>query len=243
MGSEPALGKSGSSRTGELASTHKLAKDQKGKTIMSTAEGKLTVGILLFEDAEVLDFCGPFEVFSLTGRLVATGTNQGGTDTAIHVYHLAQSERPVKALGHFLVQPHYTLQNHPALDVLVIPGGWGVWAAMQQEEVVAWVRRMAERVTVMSSVCTGAFLLGQAGLLAGRKATTHWLSLERLSKEFPQTQVQTGVRWVDEGDLVTSAGISAGIDMSLHLVERLLGGETAERTARRMEYNWQENQR
>src|SRR6266699_768510 len=193
---------------------------------MPTEDGKLTVGILLFEDAEVLDFCGPFEVFSVTGRLKATGKNQGGTDTAINVYHLAQSERPVKALGNFLVQPHYTIQNHP-----------------EQDEVVAWVRRMAGRVTVMSSVCTGAFLLGQAGLLAGRKATTHWMSLDRLSREFPQTQVQTGVRWVDEGDLVTSAGIEAGIDMSLHLVERLLGRETAETTAKRMEYSWQENQR
>ena len=210
---------------------------------MPTEDGKLTVGILLFEDAEVLDFCGPFEVFSLTGRLKATGKNQGGTDTAINVYHIAQSERPVKALGNFLIQPHYTIQNHPELDVLVVPGGWGVWAAVQQEEVVAWVRRMAGRVTVMSSVCTGAFLLGQAGLLAGRKATTHWMSLDRLSREFPQTEVQTGVRWVDEGDLVTSAGIEAGIDMSLHLIERLLGREMAETTAKRMEYSWQENQR
>ena len=222
---------------------HHLAKDQKGDTIMPTADGKLTVGILLFEDVEVLDFCGPFEVFSLTGRLSATGKNQGGTETAINVYLLAQSERPVKALGNFLVQPHYTLQNHPELDVLVVPGGWGVWAALQQQEVVAWVRQMAERVTVMSSVCTGAFLLGQAGLLEGRKATTHWMSLERLSREFPQTEVQTGVRWVDEGDLVTSAGIEAGIDMSLRLVERLLGHEMAETTARWMKYTWQENQR
>ena len=210
---------------------------------MSTENGKLTVGIFIFEDVEVLDFCGPFEVFSVTGRLVATGKNQGGTETAINVSLLAQSERPVKALGNFVVQPHYTIHNHPSLDVLVVPGGWGVWAALQQEEVVAWLSRMASRVTILSSVCTGAFLLGQAGLLAGRKATTHWLSLERLSREFPQTQVQTGVRWVDEGDLVTSAGIEAGIDMSLHLVERLLGRETAETTARRMEYNWQENQR
>lgn len=125
----------------------------------------------------------------------------------------------------------------------MIPGGWGVWVAVQQEEVVAWVRRIGGHVTIMSSVCTGAFLLGQAGLLEGRKAITHWMSLDRLSREFPQTEVQRGVRWVDEGDLVTAAGIEAGIDMSLHLVERLLGREMAETTARRMEYSWQENQR
>jgi transcriptional regulator GlxA family with amidase domain len=202
---------------------------------------QLTVGILLFDDAEVLDFCGPFEVFSVTGRLTATGNNQGGTDTAINVYLLAQSARPVKALGNFLVHPHYTLRNHPALDVLIIPGGWGVWAAVKEDEVVAWVRRMAESATLMSSVCTGAFLLGRAGLLDGRKATTHWKSLDRLGEEFPHTDVQRGVRWVDEGNLVTSAGIEAGIDMSLHLVERLLGRDAAEITAKRMEYRWQEN--
>jgi transcriptional regulator GlxA family with amidase domain len=101
---------------------------------------------------------------------------------------------------------------------------------------------MAEHVTIMSSVCTGAFLLGQAGLLEGRKATTHWMSLDRLAEEYPRTQVQCGVRWVDEGNLVTSAGIEAGIDMSLHLVERLLGREAAETTARRMEYRWRENE-
>src|SRR5215472_19018373 len=201
-----------------------------GRSIMPTTDGKLTVWILLFDEAEVLDFCGPFEVFSVTGRLQATGKNQGGTDTAIQVYHLAQSMRPVKALGNFVVQPHYTLQDHPALDVLVIPGGWGVWAAAREDEVVAWVRRMAERVTIMSSVCTGAFLLGQAGLLEGRKATTHWMSLDRLAEEYSRTQVQRGVRWVDEGDLVTSAGIEASIEMSLHLVERLLGREAAETT-------------
>jgi transcriptional regulator GlxA family with amidase domain len=182
---------------------------------MSTENGKLTVGIFIFDDAEVLDFCGPFEVFSVTGRLKATGTNQGRTDTAINVYLLAQSEQPVKALGNFVVQPHYTIQNHPELDVLVVPGGWGVWALVEQEEVVAWVKRMASQVRVMSSVCTGAFLLGQAGLLDGRKVTTHWLSLDRLTEAFPQTQVHRGVRWVDDGDLVTSAGIEAGIDMSV----------------------------
>jgi len=210
---------------------------------MATEDGKLTVGIFIFDDVEVLDFCGPLEVFSVTGRLKATGKNQGGTDTAINVYLLAQSEQPVKALGNFIVQPHYTIQNHPELDVLVIPGGWGVWAAVRQEEIVAWVRWMAGHVTIMSSVCTGTFLLGKAGLLEGRKATTHWMSLDRLVEEFPQTEVHRGVRWVDEGDLVTSAGIEAGIDMSLHLIERLLGREMAETTARRMEYSWQENQR
>src|SRR2546421_11095644 len=110
---------------------------------MPTEDGKLTVGILLFEDAEVLDFCGPFEVFSVTGRLSATGKNQGGTDTAINVYHLAQSERLGKALGNFLVQPHYTIQNHPELDVLVIPGGWGAFAAVQQQNAVAVASREA----------------------------------------------------------------------------------------------------
>ena len=147
----------------------------------------------------------------------------------------------MKALGNFIVQPHYTIQNHPELDIVVIPGGWGVWAARQQKEIVEWVRQIAQRVPITSSVCTGTFLLGTAGLLEHRKATTHWESLERLSQEFPETKVYREVRWVDDGNLVTSAGIEAGIDMSLHLVERLLGHEIAKETAGDMEYNWREN--
>ncbi len=207
---------------------------------MPASDRKLTIGILVFDDVEVLDFSGPFEVFSVAGRLTATGQNQGGTDTATHVYLLAQSEQPVKALGNFIVQPHYTIQNHPELDIVVIPGGWGVWAARQQKEIVEWVRQIAQRVPITSSVCTGTFLLGTAGLLEHRKATTHWESLERLSQEFPETKVYREVRWVDDGNLVTSAGIEAGIDMSLHLVERLLGREIAKETAVDMEYSWRE---
>ncbi len=204
---------------------------------------KLTVGILIFDDVEVLDFCGPFEVFSVAGRLKATDNKQGETETAINVYTIAQNGQFVKARGNLIVQPHYTIQDHPRLDVLIVPGGRGVWAALQQQELITWVKNMAQQVTIISSVCTGAFILGNAGLLEERKATTHWASLERLDKEFPHTQVQRDVRWVDEGELVTSAGIEAGIDMSLHLVERLLGRETAVATAKRMEYTWQENKR
>ena len=208
---------------------------------MPTQDGRLTVGILIFDDVEVLDFCGPFEVFSVAGRLAATNTSQAEEDTAINVYNIAQSRQLIKARGNLLVQPHYTIQDHPSLDVLVVPGGRGTQAAAQQEEVITWVKNMAAQVTITSSVCTGAFILGKAGLLEGYKATTHWGSIDRLSQEFPHTEVQRDVRWVDEGKLVTSAGVEAGIDMSLHLVERLLGRDAAETTTKHMEYNWQEN--
>lgn len=210
---------------------------------MPTLDGICTIGILVFDDVEVLDFSGPFEVFSVAGRLAVTGKNRGGPETATNVYLLAQNEQPVKAQGGFTVQPHYSIENHPELDLVVIPGGWGVWAARQQKQIIAWVKQIAQRVSITSSVCTGAFLLGEANLLEQRQATTHWASLDRLSREFPTTEVHREVRWVDNGTLVTSAGIEAGIDMSLHLVERLLGREVAEKTAIEMEYSWRENHR
>ena len=119
----------------------------------------------------------------------------------------------------------------------------GVWEARKHEELVTWVKQLAKCVPLLSSVCTGAFLLGTAGLLAHQQATTHWASLDRLAREFPGTEVYREVRWVDNGNLVISAGIEAGIDMSLHLVERFFGREIAEETALDMEYSWRENHR
>lgn len=200
---------------------------------------KCTVGILIFDDVEVLDYCGPFEVFSVAGRLHATGTNQGGTDTTIHVVTIAETDRPTKALGNFQTVPSYSIHNHPPLDLLIIPGGWGVWAALESSALVTWIESVSHHVDITCSVCTGAFLLAKVGMLEGHNVTTHWLSLDRLAQTVPSAHVQQGVRWVDEGKIVTSAGISAGIDMSLHLVERLFGRELAVTTAKRMEYAWE----
>ena len=111
---------------------------------------------------------------------------------------------------------------------------------LERPTVIEWVRKVTQQAQLNTSVCTGAFLLGEVGLLDGHKATTHWGSLDRLAERYPKTQVQREVRWVDEGALVTAAGVSAGIDMSLHLIERLSGREMAEHVARYMEYRWNE---
>ncbi len=197
--------------------------------------GILTVGILIFDDVEVLDFCGPFEVFAVSG-IVSNGQNEPKT----RVYNIAQTDRVVNARGGFLAQPHYTFDNHPPLDLLVVPGGWGTRREIDNPVLIEWLAKVTAQTKLNSSVCTGSFLLGKIGLYDGLKVTTHWASLDRMAETFPKVSVQREVRWVDEGHIVSSAGISAGIDMSLHLVERIFGREHALATARQMEYNWQE---
>jgi transcriptional regulator GlxA family with amidase domain len=190
----------------------------------------------LYDDAEVLDFAGPWEVFSTASRV--RSRLQPDAPRPFEVLTIASSMRMVRARGGLELGPHFDISSHPHLDVLVVAGGI-VDAELEHEAVIAWITRTASSATITASVCTGAFLLGRAGLLRGKAATTHWEDVAGLQAMFPDTRVQHGARWVDEGDVVTSAGISAGIDMSLHLVARLEGEELAIRTARQMEYDWQ----
>lgn len=205
---------------------------------MTAFSEPLNVGILIFDDVEVLDFCGPFEVFSVTAQLNATATDQ----RPFAVFTIAQSDRIVKARGGLLVQPHFTLQNHPPIDILVVPGGWGTRREVDNPVILNWLSKVSSETQLNTSVCTGAFLLARVGLLSGKRATTHWGSISRMRQDFPQTTVIENTRWVDEGNIISSAGISAGIDMSLHVVERVLGREVAENTARQMEYDWNERE-
>lgn len=194
-----------------------------------------TVGVYLFDEVEVLDFAGPFEVFSTASRVHARLHPDGAG--RFHVLTVAQESRPVMARGGLRVEPQYTLDQHPPLDILIIPGGV-VTAQLDSRPVIDWIARCARSATITASVCTGAFLLGQAGLLDGKAATTHWEDIADLRAMFPDVQVKENQRWVDAGPIVTSAGISAGIDMSLHLVSRLAGRELALWTARQMEFDW-----
>jgi transcriptional regulator GlxA family with amidase domain len=194
-----------------------------------------TVGIYLFDDVEVLDFAGPFEVFSTASRVKSR--LQPGAARAFEVFTVADGMRPVAARGGLLVQPRFDFSSHPAIDVLIIPGGV-VTSELQREAVVDWIARVAGTATLTASVCTGAFLLGRAGLLHGKRVTTHWEDIADLRAMFPDVQVQAEARWVHAGQILTAAGISAGIDMSLHLVAQLEGEELALRTARQMEYDW-----
>ena len=194
-----------------------------------------TVGIYLFDAVDVLDFAGPFEVFSTAARV--HGRREPPSPPIFVVATVGRGFAPVVARGGLRVQPAFNLEDHPPLDVLIIPGGV-VDAEMDQPELMAWLIRTAPATSVTASVCTGAFLLAQAGLLHGKQATTHWEDLAELRRLFPEVDVVEGKRWVDLGSIVTSAGISAGIDMSLHLVARLAGAELARKTAHQMQYDW-----
>jgi transcriptional regulator GlxA family with amidase domain len=193
-----------------------------------------TVGILIFDDVEVLDFCGPFEVFATT---ITPGADPlRGEEPPFRVVTIAERYATVACRGGLLVQPHYTIEDHPRLDILVVPGGYGTRREVNNTRLLDWIDAQNRSTELTTSVCTGAFLLAARGLLDNMPATTHWGSIDRLRTAHPAVTVLDNVRYVDNGHIVTSAGVSAGIDMSLHIVSRLLGEETARNTARRMEY-------
>ena len=195
-----------------------------------------TVGILIFPDVEILDFCGPFEVFA---SAALPEESPGGSETRLfEVITLAERPDIVACRGGLRVEPSHTLADHPPLDLVVIPGGYGTRREQENPAVLEWIARQHDGGALTTSVCTGAFLLGAAGLLEGRRATTHWTTLDDLRARHPATTVLGDARIIDEGAVITSAGVSAGIDMALHVVRRLHGDVIARRTARDMEYDW-----
>ncbi|HFJ9463501.1 DJ-1/PfpI family protein [Bacillus cereus] len=190
---------------------------------------KWSVGIFLFNEVEVLDFAGPFEVFSVTE------VNEEKTFT---VYTVSENGEMITARNGLKVQPDYSIENLPPVDILIIPGGLGARKyEIKNEIVIKWIRQQMKEVKLMTSVCTGALLLAKAGLLEGLKATTHWASIEKFKNEFQNVEVIENVKFVDEGHIITSAGILAGINMAFHIVKNLLGMHVAEDTAKRMEYD------
>lgn len=196
------------------------------------------VGIVLFPDVEVLDFCGPFEVFSVT-RTDETSRYQ---DTSpFDVSLIAEHADAVVTTGGMQVLPHATFDDCPALDFLIVPGGIGTRKLEDDRVLLDWLSAQASEVQVLASVCTGAMLLGRAGLLGGLAATTHWRSLDRMRDAFPDVEVRYDKHFVKAGSIYTSAGISAGIDMSLRIVADHLGEEIARATARHMEYPYPES--
>lgn len=189
------------------------------------------VAVLLFPEAELLDFAGPFEVFSVASRWVKP--------PAFNVFTVAEKPGPLIAKNGLSINPHHLLADCPAPDVLVVPGGQGTRKEMNNEALVAWIGQAAARAEVVLSVCTGALLLAKAGLLDGLTATTHHGAIDLLRQVAPKATIREGVRFLDKGKVVTSAGIATGIDAALHVVGKLLGPEQAEKTARYMEYAWQ----
>ncbi len=193
----------------------------------------MNIGIYIYPQAEVLDFSGPFEVFSTASRLSASA------DT-FDVFLLGETQNTVKARGGYRVIPDYGFHNHPPIDVLIISGGVHT-AEMTKPAVLKWISQESQRAKLVASVCTGVFLLAEAGILSRQKVTTHWEDIPALQARYPNLDVQKNQRWVDEGNIITSAGISAGIDMSLHLVSKLCSRGLAEKTAKQMEFDWTGN--
>ena len=175
---------------------------------------------------ELLDFAGPGEVFAVAGQ-----------GRAFNVFTVAATAGPVTSQGFVSVTPQYTLADCPKVDVLVLPGG-ATRIPLADPSAVEWIRKTTASAEVSLSVCTGAFLLAKTGLLDGLEATTHQSAIDALRQAAPKTKVLEGHRFVDNGKIVTAAGVSAGIDGSLHIVNRLLGKDAASEVARGMEYNW-----
>ncbi len=192
-------------------------------------DGARHIGILLFPDVEELDAIGPWEVLAWWTR---THPEDGWA-----VSTLSRHGGPVTCAKGLTVQAHHSYADAPPLDVLVYPGGRGTRAQLSDEAQLDWVRRQRAAVPLLTSVCTGSLVYAAAGVLADRPATTHWASLDLLARLDPSIDVRRDERFVDDGDVVTSAGISAGIDMALHLVSRLAGAERAREVRRGIQYD------
>lgn len=196
------------------------------------------IGIVIFDEVEVLDFCGPFEVFSVTRLDEECRRDE---PSPFDVLLVAEFNRTVTATGGMKVVPDFTFENCPALDILVVPGGWGTRREMKNNAMLSFVVSRAAQVETLASVCTGSLILGNAGLLDGLRATTHWRSLDLMRELFPKVAVDSESHVVDQGRIITSAGISAGIDMALHVVARYCGETVARSTAKHMEYPYPES--
>ncbi len=188
-----------------------------------------SVALLVFDGVEVLDFAGPFEVFSVTSEI--------NDAKPFKVQVVAERLAPIRARNGLSVNPDAAIADVPTADILIVPGGQGTRREINNPVMVEWIASIAANAELVLSVCTGSFLLARAGLLAGLTATTHHHTFDLLRELAPDSTVVENQRFVDNGKVVTSGGISAGIDMSLHIVARLLGEAAAERTARYMEYD------
>ncbi len=201
-----------------------------------------SIAILLFDEVEVLDFAGPFEVFSVTGRR--------RLGEPYEVFTVA--EKPlVTARNSLVITPTYTFETCPHADFLLVPGGggyrddgtaFGSRREMNNPVLLKWVRERSEDAAHLLSVCTGALILAKAQLLENLSATTHYLALDSLRKISPTIRVTADKRYIDNGKVVLSAGVSAGIDMSLYMVSKMQGMEVALETAHYMEYDWKQNE-
>ncbi|MGB9801767.1 MAG: DJ-1/PfpI family protein [Arcobacter sp.] len=190
----------------------------------------MNVGIYIYNNAEVLDFSGPFEVFSVASRFL-------NDKDKFNVFLISEKENTVTARGNYKINSHYTFENVPKTDLLIIVGGIHT-EEVKKTAVINWIKEQSKNTKIVASVCTGAFLLAEAGIITNHTVTTHWEDIADLKKDYPTLNVVEDVRWVDEGNILTSAGISAGIDMSLHLVSKIKNLDLANQTAKQMQFDW-----
>jgi transcriptional regulator GlxA family with amidase domain len=193
------------------------------------------VGILIFDNVEVLDFAGPYEVFSRTRLVGGVESRRSDESAPFRVFTVAPTLAPVTATGGLRVLPDHDFSGAPPIDLLVVPGGFGTRPLLDDRPTLEWITHTAARAQRVTSVCTGALLLAKVGLLAGKRATTHWGALDLLASLDRTMKVERELRVVEDG-IVTSAGVSAGIDMSLAVVESLFGRNVADETAKYIEF-------
>jgi transcriptional regulator GlxA family with amidase domain len=196
---------------------------------------KINVGIFIFDGVEVLDFAGPFEVFSRTRLQPGTASRRSDDTAPFEVFTIGATREVVGATGGLSILPQHDFASAPRVDLLVIPGGFGTRPLLEDTGALDWIRRTAATARTVTSVCTGSLLLARAGLLAGRRATTHWGAYDLLAGLDPTVTVDREARVVTDG-IVSSAGVAAGIDMAFGVVETICGRAVADETAKYIEY-------
>jgi transcriptional regulator GlxA family with amidase domain len=190
--------------------------------------GMYNVGIFLFKDVELLDYAGPYEVFSVTSEL--------NEHRLFKVFTISEDGAAVRSVNGLQALPDYSFVNHPPIDILVVPGGIGTRAAYKNDTVLDWIKGVSANAQIVMSVCSGARILGAVGLLDGQEAVTHHSVAGHLRETAQGAIVVDDKRYTDNGKVMTSGGISAGIDLALHIVTKLYGQEIANKTIKYMEY-------
>ena len=197
---------------------------------------KINVGIFIFDEVEVLDFAGPFEVFSRTRLLKGAESRRSNDSAPFNPFTVSIDKKSLTATGGLKIIADYTFNNFPKIDILIIPGGYGTRTLLNNEILLKWIKAVSDKANITASVCTGSLLLAKAGLLEGKRATTHWGAIEALKSISKDIQVITERRVVND-EIITSAGVSSGIDMAFMIVENLYGEEVASDTSKYIEFH------
>ena len=197
---------------------------------------KINVGIFIFDEVEVLDFAGPFEVFSRTRLLKGAESRRSNDSAPFNPFTVSIDTKPLTATGGLKIIADYTFNNFPKIDILIVPGGYGTRTLLNNEILLKWIKAVSDKANITASVCTGSLLLAKAGLLDGKRATTHWGAIEALKSISKDIQVITERRVVND-EIITSAGVSSGIDMAFMIVENLYGEEVSSDTAKYIEFH------